>query len=175
MTFTTAHGNAGPLTHWWRPGIEPVTSWFLVRFVSAVSQRELQKMFLNGSRFFKIRGILWRDYWVLELSMWLRLCCVSRSLGNRRGLCPLCTRAFEFCSIWRNRKPKTITGNGLVGNGWVEELRALLEDVDCICTSSLSTQEVCVLTFSSLYRGCPLPLAQGPLSPSFMPTTSGRV
>ena len=30
VTYTTAHGNAGSLTHWARPGIEPETSWFLV-------------------------------------------------------------------------------------------------------------------------------------------------
>ena len=28
--YTTAHGNAGSLTHWARPGIEPASSWFLV-------------------------------------------------------------------------------------------------------------------------------------------------
>ena len=33
-TYTTAHGNARSLTHWWRPGIEPATSWFLVRINS---------------------------------------------------------------------------------------------------------------------------------------------
>ena len=26
-TYTAAHGNAGSLTHWARPGIEPKTSW----------------------------------------------------------------------------------------------------------------------------------------------------
>ena len=31
-TYTTAHGNAGSLTHWARPGIKP--SWFLVGFVN---------------------------------------------------------------------------------------------------------------------------------------------
>ena len=30
-------------THWARPGIEPETSWFLARFVSAAPRRELQK------------------------------------------------------------------------------------------------------------------------------------
>ena len=29
------------LTHWGKPAIEPVTSWFLVRFVSAAPRREL--------------------------------------------------------------------------------------------------------------------------------------
>ena len=33
-THTTTHGNAGSLTRWARPGIEPSTSWFLVRFVN---------------------------------------------------------------------------------------------------------------------------------------------
>ena len=33
-TYTTAHGNAGSLTHWLRPGIEPSSSWVLVRFIN---------------------------------------------------------------------------------------------------------------------------------------------
>ena len=33
-TYTTAHGNARSLTHCAKPGIEPATSWFLVRFVN---------------------------------------------------------------------------------------------------------------------------------------------
>ena len=33
-TFTTAHGNAGSLTRWGRPGIEPASSCFLVGFVN---------------------------------------------------------------------------------------------------------------------------------------------
>ena len=32
-TYTTVHSNAGSLTHWVKPGIEPATSWFLVGFV----------------------------------------------------------------------------------------------------------------------------------------------
>ena len=34
VTYTTAYGNARSLTHWARPGIEPASSWFLVRFVN---------------------------------------------------------------------------------------------------------------------------------------------
>jgi len=30
VTYTTAHGNAGSLTHWVRPGFEPESSWILV-------------------------------------------------------------------------------------------------------------------------------------------------
>ena len=39
--YTTAHGNAGSLTHWVRPGIEPASSWILVRFVSTEPWWEL--------------------------------------------------------------------------------------------------------------------------------------
>ena len=33
-TYTTAHGNAGSLTHQAKAGTEPATSWFLVGFVN---------------------------------------------------------------------------------------------------------------------------------------------
>ena len=45
-TYTTAHSSAGSLTHWARPGIEPTTSWFLVRFVSAAPRQELLNHYL---------------------------------------------------------------------------------------------------------------------------------
>jgi len=38
--YTTAHGNAGSLTHRTRSGIESTTSWRVVRFVSAAPQWE---------------------------------------------------------------------------------------------------------------------------------------
>jgi len=41
VTYATAHGNAGSLTHRVRPGIEPAASWILVGFVSAALQWEL--------------------------------------------------------------------------------------------------------------------------------------
>ena len=44
-------GTMGSLTHWARPGIKLVTSWFLVRFVSAVPWQELREM-----KFFKSPG-----------------------------------------------------------------------------------------------------------------------
>ena len=40
-TYTIAHGNAGSLTNWWRPKVEPASSWMLVRFVSTEPQWEL--------------------------------------------------------------------------------------------------------------------------------------
>ena len=42
MTYTTTEGNAGSLTHRMRSGIEPVSSWMLVRLVSTEPQWELQ-------------------------------------------------------------------------------------------------------------------------------------
>ena len=34
VTYITAHSNSGSLTHCARPGIKPVSSWILVRFLS---------------------------------------------------------------------------------------------------------------------------------------------
>ena len=47
MTHTTAHGNAGSLTHGARPGIEPASSCILVGFVSAAPRRELPDVLLG--------------------------------------------------------------------------------------------------------------------------------
>ena len=44
VTYTTAHCNAGSLTHWARPGIEPVSSWMLVRFISLEPWQELHML-----------------------------------------------------------------------------------------------------------------------------------
>ena len=41
LTYTTAHGNDRSLTHWVRPGIEPMSSWIQVGFVIAEPQWEL--------------------------------------------------------------------------------------------------------------------------------------
>ena len=41
LTHTTAHSNAGSVTHWARPGIEPTTSWFLVRLFPQCQDRNL--------------------------------------------------------------------------------------------------------------------------------------
>ena len=40
-TYTTVHGNAGSVTHWARPGIEPLSSWILIRFVTMKPRWEL--------------------------------------------------------------------------------------------------------------------------------------
>ena len=45
VTYTIAHHNAGSLTHCMRPGpgIEPVSSWMLVRFISTEPRQELPR------------------------------------------------------------------------------------------------------------------------------------
>ena len=45
VTYTTAHSNAGSLTHWARPGIEPVSSWILTGFVTAEPWQELHYLY----------------------------------------------------------------------------------------------------------------------------------
>ena len=51
VIYTTAHGNAGFMTHWARPGIEPTSSWILIGFTSFVPQRELPINSLKASFF----------------------------------------------------------------------------------------------------------------------------
>ena len=59
-TYTTVHSNASSLTQWVRPGIESTTSWFLLGFLSAVPQRELQDFFTVGIHrdFIKLRCLI---------------------------------------------------------------------------------------------------------------------
>ena len=49
-TYTTAHGNAGSLTHLTRPRIEPTSSWILIGFVTTEPRQELQKKGILGSQ-----------------------------------------------------------------------------------------------------------------------------
>ena len=53
-TYTTAHSNAGSLTHWMRPGIEPASSWILIKCISTEPRRELLLVIFNV-----ISEILW--------------------------------------------------------------------------------------------------------------------
>ena len=47
VTYTTAHSNARSLTHWARPGIEPVSSGILVGFISTEPQWELFQLIFS--------------------------------------------------------------------------------------------------------------------------------
>ena len=57
--YTTTHGNAGPLTHGARPGIEPKSSWILVGFIPAEPQQELLHLSLKTRppSFYKILNL----------------------------------------------------------------------------------------------------------------------
>ena len=48
MTYTIAHGNAGSLTPWWVPGIEPTSSCILVSFINhwAMTGTQVKPCFL---------------------------------------------------------------------------------------------------------------------------------
>ena len=47
LTITTAHSNARSLTHWARPGIEPTSSWMLVRCTNCwATMRTLEYLFI---------------------------------------------------------------------------------------------------------------------------------
>ena len=50
MSVTAAHGNAGSLTHWARPGIKPTSSWIRVGFIIAEPQQELLDIHLYDHR-----------------------------------------------------------------------------------------------------------------------------
>ena len=41
VTYTTARGNGGSLTHQARPGIEPTSSWIQIGFITAELRHEL--------------------------------------------------------------------------------------------------------------------------------------
>ena len=59
MTYTTDHGNARSWTHWWRPGIEPASSWIPVGFVTTEPLWELQwNCFLYYIYSFTLPGVL---------------------------------------------------------------------------------------------------------------------
>ena len=81
-TYTTAHGNAGSLTHWTRPGVEPTSSWILVGFVSAAPQREL------------LDFLLFSD-WMIFVCVCVCVCVFSSSI-SRHGLFP-CLGYCEWC------------------------------------------------------------------------------
>ena len=51
VTYTPAQGNARSLTHWARPGIKPITSWFLVGFVNHWATRRTPSVLFFLPRF----------------------------------------------------------------------------------------------------------------------------
>ena len=83
VAYITAHGNARSLTHWARPGIEPATSWFLVRFVSAVPVWELLSLIFKN---LTIIGLSVDSYAFIIFGVCWAFCmytvCLSLDLGS---------------------------------------------------------------------------------------------
>ena len=84
LAYTTAHSNAGSRAHWARLGIEPATSWILVRFASDAPQRELL-----GCP-------------VLDIDLLQR--------GRKKHFTPGCRRSWECPSL--GRRPSCSAGRG---------------------------------------------------------------
>ena len=64
-TYTTVWGHARSLTHWVRPGMEPVSSWILIRFISAKPRWELSTQCLN-----RLKQV---SYWFITFTQFLLL------------------------------------------------------------------------------------------------------
>ena len=58
VIYATAHDNARSLTHWAGPGIDPTSSWILVRFITTELQLEPPYHIITESRAIKILLIL---------------------------------------------------------------------------------------------------------------------
>ena len=63
QTYTTAHGNAGSLTHWERPGIKPASLWMLGSFVNCWAMEP------GTPRLHSYRAPLWNR---TQVTLWLR-------------------------------------------------------------------------------------------------------
>ena len=73
MTYTTAQGNPGSLTHWARQGIKPMSSWILAGFITIEPQQELP-ICTNYWAMFSISQNTAHLQKALEKSGWRCLC-----------------------------------------------------------------------------------------------------
>ena len=100
-TCTIAHSNTRSLTHWARPGIEPVSSWILVRFVTLWATRgTLGISFLNKC---SIEVFLWQDFFCWSCYFNIHSDCPSGSLFKRCAYLFLFLHIKSFRSIGRNQ------------------------------------------------------------------------
>ena len=66
-TYTTALSNAGSLTHWARPGIEPLSLWILVIFISTETGWELPPPFFFNSTLYLVSDFRYKSLPLLKL------------------------------------------------------------------------------------------------------------
>ena len=91
VTYTTAHDNAGSLTHWARPGIRPASLWILVGSInhwatmrtprSPISESYMASLILSGTaKPFSRKAVPFyiptSKEWVIQfLSILISICC----------------------------------------------------------------------------------------------------
>ena len=99
VTYTTSCGNAGSLTHWTRPGIEPVSTWILVRFLNHwVTKGTPVFPCLLLLKFWRILFKIWKySFWIclMCIHIWFRLC-----IPRHNTMC--------YCVILRLLYPETV-------------------------------------------------------------------
>ena len=112
--YTIAHGNARSSTHWTRPGMEPKSSWILIRFIAAEPWGELPKMF-KIQKFFPLRSNhqIYGEKTTLGIPLWCSglqiqyYHCRSSGCCCGVGLIPglgISTR----CKMWPKKKKKSL-------------------------------------------------------------------
>ena len=90
LTCTTAHGNAGPLTHRVRPGIEPASSGILVRFVATEPQWDPLKSLFLILTFFQFSCDIGHTLHCVKYNILILCVCVFQSDHcSKLGACPL--------------------------------------------------------------------------------------
>ena len=98
--YTTAHGNAGSLTHWAWPGIEPMSLWILVGFITTEPWQELCiLLFWNCENLILMAThILPYRYTLFNSSIMLKICYYQYFSINKMPKLTSCCLDFSFSS-----------------------------------------------------------------------------
>ena len=103
VTYTTAHGNARPLTHWMRPGMEPATPWLLGGFVNHWAMTDG-----NSSFFLRAATMAYGDSqargWIGTVAVGLHpsslQCWILNSLSKARDWTCVLMDTSQICFLW---------------------------------------------------------------------------
>ena len=104
-TRTTAHSNAGSLTHWVRPGIKPTSSWILVRFVICWATVETPEPIFFFKELFILSQIILIGRF--HTTIWSQLLLTGQKnwgpwavpLGGATGWCPVSPPRHPSCCL----------------------------------------------------------------------------